>query len=213
MPQYLIYGLVDPTTNQLKYIGKSCYGLRRPMGHTTEGYLKREKTYKANWIRSLLQQALKPRIIILQEFQDPDILNEAEIFWIRYFKEMGCKLTNATNGGGGSLGSKRFFSIETRRKMSLAKKGMTWPIEIVKKRADSNKGKPRYASSEEIRKAWAIKNGAKQIIDQYGNVYESSKFAARKLNLYTANIRKVLKGQRHHTGGYKFKYLEDSTCH
>lgn len=146
MSPYLIYGLVDPWTNQLRYIGKSQSGLRRPRQHSMPTYLKRDRTHKANWIRQLLARGRRPDVVVIQEFQDPTILCLAEIHWIAYFKQIGCLLTNQCQGGEGFTGK---HSEETRRKMSLAHRGPRDP-EIGRKISATKKGKP--VSEEHKRK-------------------------------------------------------------
>ncbi len=98
-----IYGLVDPIDNQLRYIGKSLNGLKAANRHCTPFELNK-RSHKNNWIKSVLKQEYRPVLIIIQEFIESDILSQAEIFWIKYFKAMGCQLTNATLGGEGTPG-------------------------------------------------------------------------------------------------------------
>ncbi len=111
--RFLIYGLVDPRTHELRYVGKSCKGMIRPK--------ERHHAHCRNWEENLLRQNLKPTIVVFHETDCADFLKEAEIFWIKYFRSIGCRLTNMTDGGEGSLGSKP--SLETRQKMSLARIG------------------------------------------------------------------------------------------
>lgn len=99
MNKYLIYGLIDPITNELRYIGRSSSGLQRPRCHFTPCILKKEKNHCHNWIKSLINKNLKPEIIIIETFDNSNNLNEAEIYWIAYFKFLGCNLTNLTDGG------------------------------------------------------------------------------------------------------------------
>ena len=129
--KFIIYGLVDPRDGQLRYVGKSCSGLTRPKVHTEPRQL-RAHTHQASWLRSMGQ---KPIVVVIHELPDVEILNDAERYWIAYFRAMGCSLTNATDGGDGlSHGFKH--SLETRVRMSLSKMGNKnspgWP-----------KGKPR----------------------------------------------------------------------
>lgn len=123
MTRFLIYGLVDPRNGQLRYVGKSQSGHRRPKQHSMPTYLKKENTHKANWIKQLLSENLKPYIVTIQEFEDPDILAQAETHWIAYFKQMGCPLTNQCRGGEGFTGKhseewKMAASTRTKRWMA-----------------------------------------------------------------------------------------------
>lgn len=49
----------------------------------------------------------------------------------------------------------------------------------------------------------AFKNG------NFAGVFESSRDAGRKLNLFASLIRKVCRNERTHTGGYQFYYEEN----
>jgi hypothetical protein len=102
---FIVYGLCEPDTGLLRYIGKTANGMRRIRLHFSPSKLKRDgRTRKANWIRSLLAKGLKPKVVILEEFESESPLNEQEIFYISYFRFLGCDLTNLTVGGDGAKG-------------------------------------------------------------------------------------------------------------
>jgi hypothetical protein len=147
-------------------------------------YLK-TNTYKTNWIKQLLAENLKPSIVVIQEFQDPEALAQAEIHWIAYFKKMGCQLTNQCRGGEGFTGS---HTEESKRKI-----GAYW------------KGRDR---TKEAGNASRGRFPKRPIQDQHGTVYSSTNEAARKLNLSPGNICSVLKGHYKNTGGYVFRYVD-----
>jgi hypothetical protein len=116
---YVIYGLLDPDTLELRYIGKTNQPEKRMKQHLYASQLK-TKTHRNDWIRSLLQQGKKPAFIVLeQNVQDAD---EAEISWIVKTRQLGARLTNGTNGGDGHKGGHP-LSVETRRKIAHAHKG------------------------------------------------------------------------------------------
>lgn len=103
--KYLIYGLVDPRTEAIRYIGKSCNGMYRPDDHGRDKKLAVDHTYKGNWIRQLKAAGLMYSIVILEDVSHaPDTLADAEIKWIAYGRQQGWPLTNHTNGGEGMLG-------------------------------------------------------------------------------------------------------------
>lgn len=102
---FFVYGLCDPSSGHLRYIGKTANGMKRIRLHFSPSKLKKDGfTRKANWIRSLLKLGLKPQVVIIEEFSSEKPLNESEIFHIAYFKSIGCELTNLTIGGDGSKG-------------------------------------------------------------------------------------------------------------
>lgn len=115
--KYLIYALSDPTTNQIKYIGQSSRGMVRPRGHFYPSNYNQRKTYKDYWIKSLIAKGIMPVIDIIEEFNSKEELNEAEKFWISYFRYIGCILTNTAEGGAGDYPvNKNRVCSESRRK-------------------------------------------------------------------------------------------------
>lgn len=142
MKKIFIYGLVDIIKNELKYIGKSTVPEVRYRKHLQES--KNKKTYKDRWINSLLEKNYKPEMFIIDE-----VYEDEWVFWekhyISYYKFIGCKLTNSSEGGDNppnhfgrkktkeeiekisksNTGKKR--SEKTRKNISLAKKGKPIP--------------------------------------------------------------------------------------
>jgi len=116
--RFLIYVMFDPRTGQMRYVGKSCSGLKRPLSEQPRSVRGFERGHKSNWLNQLASLGLKPGIEVLQEVSDPMNLPKAERRWIAYFREMGCPLTNLTDGGEGAWG--RLNSAETKLKMSAS---------------------------------------------------------------------------------------------
>lgn len=137
MDECLIYGLADPRTGQIRYVGKSSSGLKRPQAHAKPSELK-GRTHKVRWIRELQAEGLTYGVQVLSVCE-PDDLDDAEIFCIAYGRHQGWPLTNATDGGDGqsrgyvpspeacaklsAAGRGRSFSAETRAKISAANRG------------------------------------------------------------------------------------------
>lgn len=111
---FTIYGLFDPETLELRYIGKTTVGEARYRRHINPKTLD-NNSYKVNWIKSIQSKGLQPVYEVLELANDMDHMNELEEFYIDYFKSLGCKLTNAQNGGKGSPG--RVNSDETKEKI------------------------------------------------------------------------------------------------
>ncbi len=119
MKQNIIYALIDKFTGELRYIGKSVSGICRPKEHFKPCNLK-NNSYKTNWVRQHIAKGEKPEIVILESFEDPNSLFEAEMFWIAYYKGLGSRLTNLTDGGEGNIGWKPSNeTIENQRKAAL----------------------------------------------------------------------------------------------
>ena len=95
-----IYSLVDPETNEIRYIGKTKTGLeRRLYMHCYIASKVGKKNHREAWIASLLRRGLKP---IIEELDNTNVFDDwifLEKFWIAQCKAWGFRLTNSTNGG------------------------------------------------------------------------------------------------------------------
>lgn len=98
----IIYGLRDPRTKFLKYIGRSSSGLRRPRTHLCRSVYEHGRYEVYSWIRALHAEGMVPDILVLQECESADELDDAETEQIAYFKFCGAVLTNMTSGGSGT---------------------------------------------------------------------------------------------------------------
>lgn len=126
--RHLIYALIDPRTNETRYIGRSSSGLKRPRTH---GY-KRSLLigdHTHNWVKSLIELGLSYEIKVLDVFS-PDTaelnktLNDREMERIAEYRRLGHRLTNKTDGGAGTLGLK--LSPERKEKLRSYVKGKTY---------------------------------------------------------------------------------------
>src|SRR5579859_4689242 len=110
MSEHFIYCLSDPSSDELRYVGKSSTGFKRPR--------QPHSARCGSWIKSLKTRGVDPKIEILEEIEDGEYLKErlnaAERFWIASWRIAGANLTNLTDGGDGLMDP----SLETRRKIS-----------------------------------------------------------------------------------------------
>ena len=95
-----IYGLIDPRSGELRYIGKATDVPRRISTHYTEAR-KGNVLHSRRWLAGLLVQGLKADVEILEHVEDNEKANEAERFWIASMRLAGANLTNRTCGGDG----------------------------------------------------------------------------------------------------------------
>lgn len=112
--KYIIYVFSDPRTNEIRYVGRSSNGLSRPKREIKDVLKKLQdgsfkcRRHVSNWIRLVVSEGLDVCVSVIEVFEAVenvnDILNDAEIFYISYFRSIGMKLTNETDGGGGMLG-------------------------------------------------------------------------------------------------------------
>ena len=151
--KYLIYGLYDPRTQELRYIGRSSSGLRRPREHQFYKTGPDSKLRCSRWAASLVKLGLEPIVKVFEELPDwvqgkesiNEWLNDSEIFYISAAKELGANLTNLTLGGAGGLGA--IFSEERRKKISESKKHLS--EEYRRKISESNRNR---ITTDEARK-------------------------------------------------------------
>lgn len=122
-----IYTLSNPITKEVRYVGKTNNPHSRFSAHLTD----KQDTKKTAWIRSLEKQGLKPEMEILEEMpHEPDSLwQEAERFYISYFRFLGMRLTNADDGG--ASGCKR--DEETKKKISASNMGKKMSPQSIEK--------------------------------------------------------------------------------
>lgn len=131
--EFLIYGLVDPRTSAVHYVGKSRSSLRRPRKHGTH-LLKKDRSPKGEWVRALVAAGVRYEIRVLEEFGDGDMLNDAECFWIAQARALGWPLLNVKSGGVGGAGLQH--TEQSKRRISEAKRGRKpTPQETEKNRA------------------------------------------------------------------------------
>lgn len=120
MATCIIYGLADPRTGEIRYIGKSACGTRRTIIHRTPSSLA-EPTRKNRWIRSLHKVGLTYEVTILAR-PAPAALDAEEKAWIARGRALGWRLTNATDGGDGQSRGYR-TPDHVKQKLSAALKG------------------------------------------------------------------------------------------
>lgn len=195
MKQPGIYAHIDPTTYQIRYIGRATNWPKRSHSHLNPSTIYKSDSHHYRWIKQLQHNNLKPIIICIQEFTTitNDELNQAEIYWISYFKSLGSPLTNVTIGGEGNP-----ITEDTKHKISIKlRKPNT-------KRLQNGRIKQgKDLSHEDLIKA---QPHSKSIIDNYNNEYSSIKEASRLLNIRFQKISDVLSGRRRSYKGYTFRY-------
>lgn len=120
----IVYGLIDPFTHEIKYIGKSVSGIERAHQHWSPSSLKEGNTHKNNWIKKLRSLNKKYNVVVLFAIEKNKIDGDVNLFIYNKEQEFinlhNNTLTNLTDGGPGATGRK--ISDETRKKMSEAAK-------------------------------------------------------------------------------------------
>lgn len=95
-----VYKLIDPRDFSIRYIGQTADPDKRLHHHINRSKYRLDKNqhHVCNWIRVLLMESVMPIMEVIEKCTDEEI-SDREIFWIEYYKEMGCDLTNETIGG------------------------------------------------------------------------------------------------------------------
>ncbi len=219
-----IYGLIEKNNNTLRYIGKTADIKRRIRRHINERFL--HDSHKNRWIRKMINDSDELDIVII------DIVNQTEWqywekFYISYYKFIGCKLINGTNGGDQPQSTKsRKHTEESKLKMSNTKKGKPIPwlndgkerteehkknlSKSLKGRTSPNKNKK---FDEERRKKLSEASTCKRKVKQMsldGNIikiWDSVSLAQKSLQI--RHISEVCRKINHNktSGGYKWEYL------
>ena len=115
-----IYGLVDPETGQLRYVGKTKASLNvRLRAHISDAGRDRKNIPRFCWINKLMKTGVTPEIIEIEAVSKGE-WQEAERHWIEVMRWLGCNLLNATAGGDGISDHKH--SDNTKRLQSEAAK-------------------------------------------------------------------------------------------
>ena len=158
-----IYGLLDPRTGQLRYVGFAFDFSVRLAHHCSPSRL-RSSCHKNNWIKSLAKVNLRPMLAVIEHIEltgdsvlDVKTLGEAEMFWIASFRASGAQLINQTDGGEGRPGPHEPHSEETKAKIASALKGRPCSDVVKAKLSASLKGRSRKFTEEHLtnlRNAW-----------------------------------------------------------
>ena len=96
-----IYGLAEPATGEIRYVGKSILAMtKRVSGHVQTARAGGSKTPSVEWMRRLLASGLRPRVIVLEVVDGR--WQEAERRWISSLRACGARLLNVHPGGNGA---------------------------------------------------------------------------------------------------------------
>lgn len=180
-----IYIIKHPETYEIRYVGVTINFNQRIKEHL-RNVNKKDRKHLPLYCR-MRSLNIMPIIEILQEFAyntERSLLSDAEIYWIGYFKQLGCPLLNCTDGGGLINPT-----LEIRKKISESKKKL-YRDNLY---ANPSKGRP---------------NGTrKPFIDMYNRKWDHTRQAAEYYGIDRASIMRVLKGKQKTVAGLKFSYI------
>jgi hypothetical protein len=210
-----IYVLKDPITNEIRYVGKSINPHDRCRKHISEAKLTGANNHRVNWIKSLLNDGLKPTMEIIDGIQgDWEWLEQ---YWISQFITWGFNLTNGTFGGENPPSWKGKTHTgeykEIRRKLmkdNNPAKNMTdeWRANISKAHK-KNKYNPIAATEVNKKKVYQF-----TLKNELIKIWDSITDAAKGVGLKNGNgIIAVCKGVRNKAAGFKWSYNGEIIIH
>jgi group I intron endonuclease len=202
-----IYTLSDQNGN-IRYIGKT-KNIKRRFREHIKNY-DNSKSYKNNWIKSLINNGEFPVISIIDEVEYKDS-SFFEMYWISQLECWGFKLTNLTIGGEGTIGYK--FTDEQKQKMKKPKsKGHIEKLRnslIGRKLSDDWKynikrgclnSKKMLETNRRIAKEKEIEVYQYDKFNLFVNRFESIKDASEKTGI--KHISECINGKRKKSNGY-----------
>lgn len=211
-----IYGLVDPRDNQVRYIGKTVHLEIRLAEHIKDAK-KEVKTYKHDWIRSLLKIDLVPSVVIL-DIADSGEWQEAEKKVIAHYLKLGARLTNLTDGGDGLEGYNH--SEETKNKIGQASikrgsvppnwKGRKQSSEHIRKRVEARKRNDNYIPSEKTKAKISKANTGKNLGNTHTLGYNHTKEWKKEAKARSSGENNPFY-DKHHTEETKEKLRQANT--
>lgn len=206
----MIYGLYDPRSDKLRYIGKTNDFELRLWQHINDAK-NGQRTHKSSWIRSLLKINLIPAIKLLG-YSTINSWKEDEKAWIEKAKKEGTDLTNLTDGGDGLIGYNH--SEETKRKISdhnkrvgktpPSQKGRKQSPEHIRKRVEARKNKDNYGHSDKVKKKISQNRKGKNM----GNTHTLGRKHTKE---WKEAQSKRLSGENNPSYGKKGKKLSEET--
>lgn len=196
-----VYGLCDPDTNELRYIGITIQGFHRIREH----FYKSEKKSRLSgllspsqhWINNLKTKNKIFNVVYLEYFNNEANLDDAERFYIEYFKSIGSNLLNVELGGKKQNG----LTIEERKRISKKTKLAMANPEVRQRLINShlgqishNKGK-KSSPETRLKISKAQENSVVYIQDDLGNIYRGYQHAADSIGCSQSGISHCINGR------------------
>jgi hypothetical protein len=95
--EVFIYALMDPRTAKIRYIGKT-NNLNRRYSQHLKGRDDQKMTPARAWIKSLVNQGLKPNMMLIDSCAE-DQWHDLERHYIKRFRDEGHDILNMAEGG------------------------------------------------------------------------------------------------------------------
>jgi hypothetical protein len=129
-----IYVLIDPVSNDVRYVGKSNNPNRRLMVHCWHE-MDCRATHKSRWIAILKKNDMYPILYVIDSCKEDWKVKEK--YWVDYFLSKGAPLTNIASGGNGGPIA---VGDDVREKMRIANIGKHHTEDACQRISESRKG-------------------------------------------------------------------------
>ncbi len=96
-PGQVIYALIDPRTDSIRYVGGTHQPAKRLAEHVGKG--SGENRHLRRWIEELREAGLQPTMHILEQVTDDEFVLEREYRWILKLVRDGANLANSEASG------------------------------------------------------------------------------------------------------------------
>jgi hypothetical protein len=131
----VVYGLRSSLSQEVRYIGQTKLPLRKRLMNHISSAKRGGRTYRDNWIRSVLSSGGSIEITTLVEHAE---WSTTEVELIAKYRSEGARLVNTTSGGDGV----RDLPVEIRRRISEKMKGRKLSVEHRRLMSVRRKGVP-----------------------------------------------------------------------
>lgn len=187
-----IYQLVDPRDGLIKYVGQTNNIKKRFSFHISPTSIKR-KTRNSNWLNKLNILGLKPELDIIDIANNEDEADRLECFWIGYYKYIGLKLNNGTNGGQGKGFRKQSYTY-VKTKEQIEKQKITLKDGYKTGRIiNQNKDKPMSEKQKhKLSLNTSFRNLTKSSIDKRAKT-NTGKRRSGRISMLDKNTGKIIK--------------------
>ena len=191
-----IYGLCDPRTGELRYVGKTTQPLKTRLhvhvSHAKNRFRAERARHAVNWVKGLLAEELRPEIFVIETIPPYGDWADAEQFWIEYFKSLGSRLCNLRPGGEYSVFGKQSPEwVEKRASKLRGRKGRPQTDEekqaSSRRLTETNKRRAYCKASEETKRR--MSQGKKAMWAQ-----------RRSKGVFPPNCRKIAIGDQIYPG-------------
>lgn len=195
-----IYALICPFTDKVKYIGKTENGITRIYGHWRDfrkSAISGRLTKKQNWVKKLRKLGVKFKVQYLEYQEDPQVLDQREIYWIAKYKSEGFDLLNTTAGGERTV--TKIFTEEEKLEISRRTKEAMWRPEVRQKYLEGSKNrkvpssyktKPTKEKKQKISKSPWHESKKRKVVSSDGICFLSINDAAKHYKVTPAFVHK-----------------------